>query len=607
MDVIVNLQVVKGSSYEKVKEFYEKASKSFDALQTLGQADMLKGFVLSTLNKLPNIKSDLVRTDNEWESWSMKDLLDNLQQWLKRNKMTAELSKSSDHPKRERQWWTQKGEKKSKDRKCLFCEENHWSDTCPSQDTKEKRKAFFVACRLCFNCGSSGHRANECKSRGCRTCQGRHHTSLCDRKKDDLVLNAYTDNKEALPPIIPVKIQDETFWAYLDSGSERNFISSNATNKLKLVPVCSEVRQIVTINGSKEQSLPIYNVKIQSVDGEQGETVEVTGSRMQNFTTIKRPNISQLKEKFQHAKDKQFYIMKDYKYPIDLIIGDNLYCKIKTEEVFKGRSDEPVVEGTTFGWVIHGGDCSVDECLFTTEVSDYEKLYSLDVLGIEDRRENDQDEVLLEFTENIARKADGRYEVNIPWIEGSELRETNFEQSKHRLRSVEKKLSRDKELSKGYEEIVRQQLDSGIIEHAPDEPTGKRVFYMPHKPVVRQDAVTTKIRMVFDASAKPQPLASSISECMHPGPPLQPHLWDIMIRTRMCTNILLADIEKAFHQIGIKEEDRDAFRFLFNIDGKDEHLRFARVPFEAEASHFILGATLQHHYNQQPECERSPK
>ena len=160
-------------------------------------------------------------------------------------------------------------------------------------------------------------------------------------------------------------------------------------------------------------------------------------------------------------------------------------------------------------------------------------------------------------------------------------------------------MSRDKELSKGYEEIVRQQLDSGIIEHAPDEPTGKRVFYMPHEPVVRQDAVTTKIPMVFDASAKPQPLGSSINECMHPGPHLQPDLWDIMIRTRMCTNIRLADIEKAFHQIGIKEEDRDAFRFLFNIDCKDEHLRFARVPFGAEASPFILGATLQHHYNQQ--------
>ena len=554
---------------------------------------MLKGFVLSTLNKLPNIKSDLVRTDNEWESWGMKDLLDNLQQWLKRNKMTAETSKPSDSPRKERQWWTQKGEKKSKERKCLFCAENHWSDNCPSQDTKEKRKAFFVACKLCFNCGFPGHRASDCKSRGCHTCQGRHHTSLCDRRKNlDLVLHAYTDNKKALPSIIPVKIQEETLWAYLDTGSGRNFISSNAMEKLNMVPTRHEVRQIVTLNGSKEQTLPVYNVEIHSINGEQVENIEVTGSQMPNFTTIQRPNISELKEKLAHARDKQFYVTKDNKYPIDLIIGDNLYCKIKTEEIFKRKSNEPVVEGTTFGWVIHGGEYPVDECLFTTEVADYEKLYSLDVLGIEDRKENDQDEVLLEITENITRKADSRYEVNIPWIEVSKLRETNLEQSRRRLRNVEKRLNRDDELSKGYEEIVEEQLDTGIVEFPPEEPTGKRIFYMPHKPVIRQSATTTKIRMVFDASAKPQPLESSVNECMHTGPPLLPHLWDIMIRTRMCTNFLLAGIQKAFHQIGIKKEDRDAFRFLFNINGKDEHLRFTRVPFGAEASPFILGATL---------------
>ena len=106
--------------------------------------------------------------------------------------------------------------------------------------------------------------------------------------------------------------------------------------------------------------------------------------------------------------------------------------------------------------------------------------------------------------------------------------------------------------------------------------------------------------MVFDASAKPHPLANSVNECMHTGPPLQPLLWNIMIRARMSTDILLADLEKAFLQITIKDEDRDAFRFLFNINGKEEHLRFARVPFGAEASPFMLGATLQYHFNKQP-------
>lgn len=34
---------------------------------------------------------------------------------------------------------------------------------------------------------------------------------------------------------------------------------------------------------------------------------------------------------------------------------------------------------------------------------------------------------------------------------------------------------------------------------------------------------------------------------------------------------------------------------------EQEHFQFTRVPFGAEASPFILGATLQHHYDQQPE------
>ena len=40
----------------------------------------------------------------------------------------------------------------------------------------------------------------------------------------------------------------------------------------------------------------------------------------------------------------------------------------------------------------------------------------------------------------------------------------------------------------------------------------------------------------------------------------------------MSTRPVLADIQKAFLQVGIKEEDRDAFRFLFNINGREEHL-----------------------------------
>ena len=82
-DEIINLAAVKGSSYEKVQEFYEKLSNNYDAL---GQGDMLQGFVMTTLNKLPHVNPDIVRVDEKWEDWNMEDRIKNLQAWLRRNK-----------------------------------------------------------------------------------------------------------------------------------------------------------------------------------------------------------------------------------------------------------------------------------------------------------------------------------------------------------------------------------------------------------------------------------------------------------------------------------------------------------------------------------------
>ena len=86
MEEIIILPVTRGSNYERVREFDEKLSKNYDALQTLGEGEMLKGFVLSTLNKLPQVKPDLVRTDEGWEDWNMEKLIDSIQKWLKCNK-----------------------------------------------------------------------------------------------------------------------------------------------------------------------------------------------------------------------------------------------------------------------------------------------------------------------------------------------------------------------------------------------------------------------------------------------------------------------------------------------------------------------------------------
>ena len=62
-------------------------SRKYDALLAMGGADMLRGFVLSTLNKIPKVTPDFVETDKKWKNWDMEALINKLWQWLKRHKV----------------------------------------------------------------------------------------------------------------------------------------------------------------------------------------------------------------------------------------------------------------------------------------------------------------------------------------------------------------------------------------------------------------------------------------------------------------------------------------------------------------------------------------
>ena len=136
MEEIINLFPVKGSNYFKVQEFYEKLSRNYDALQTLEEGQKLQGFVMTTLNKLPHVKPDLVRVDDSWEEWSMEDLIDALQKWLRRNHV--ESSKCEKH------LFSQKQGDKLKPY-CLFCrKQEHWSEDCTLVTALADRKKFFV-------------------------------------------------------------------------------------------------------------------------------------------------------------------------------------------------------------------------------------------------------------------------------------------------------------------------------------------------------------------------------------------------------------------------------------------------------------------------------
>ena len=86
----------------------------------------------------------------------------------------------------------------------------------------------------------------------------------------------------ALSAIIPVKIQGLTLWAYLDMGSGCNFISSEVAKNMDLSPNRHETRQMVTLNGTKRQSMPVFSITMDLLHGITQEKIEVTGSKMPN-------------------------------------------------------------------------------------------------------------------------------------------------------------------------------------------------------------------------------------------------------------------------------------------------------------------------------------
>ena len=222
------------------------------------------------------------------------------------------------------------------------------------------------------------------------------------------------------------------------------------------------------------------------------------------------------------------------------------------------------------------------------------KLWDLETLGI--REEESMHEPLFD---NISFNGT-RYSVQLPWEEGHRELPTNFATSQARLKSLLSRLRKDPEILKEYGSVIKNQLEAGIIERVYELDQAGKVHYLPHQAVIRKEAETMKLRVVFDASSKEGKSGTSLNDCLHVGPPLTPLLYDIFLRFRENRIEMIADIEKAFLNIEIDRKDRDCFRFLWVEDPFDDNspiviFRFCHIVFGVNCSPFLLNGTLRVH------------
>ncbi|GFX40583.1 integrase catalytic domain-containing protein [Trichonephila clavipes] len=197
----------------------------------------------------------------------------------------------------------------------------------------------------------------------------------------------------------------------------------------------------------------------------------------------------------------------------------------------------------------------------------------------------------------------GRYEVGFPWKGHTQELNDNFSLAEKCVKSLTRRFIRDPTLYIQYSEILKEYESQGIIERVleTEKPTDRAVFYLPHQAVFHQESLTTKMRIVFDASSHEdgQP---SLNDCIWSGGNLNPNIFHLIISFRLNTIAITADIERAFLQISLRDEDRDAVRVLFpdirsnqTDPYKFQVYRFKRVMFGVNVSPFLLSATIKHH------------
>ncbi|GFT26980.1 retrovirus-related Pol polyprotein from transposon 412 [Trichonephila clavipes] len=231
------------------------------------------------------------------------------------------------------------------------------------------------------------------------------------------------------------------------------------------------------------------------------------------------------------------------------------------------------------------------------------KFWDLEAIGIKAESSCDPDDQAMQHFKSSVRFNSGRYEVGFPWKGHTQELNDNFSVAEKRVKSLTRRFIRDPTLYIQYSEILKEYESQGIIERVleTEKPTDRAVFYLPHQAVFRQESLTTKMRIVFDASSHEdgQP---SLNDCIWSGENLNPNIFHLIISFRLNTIAITADIERAFLQISLRDEDRDAVRFLFpdirsnqTDPYKFQVYRFKRVMFGVNVSPFLLSATIKHH------------
>nr|XP_037291952.1 uncharacterized protein LOC119188043 [Rhipicephalus microplus] len=495
---------------------------------------------------------------------------------------------------------------------CFFCKsKKHGTRACDVNLAIDLKKGMLAKDHRCYRYTSRGHQARSGRVKlTCSSCHGRHASSMCDphyTSNQTATPSRPVDSSGHTIGMVSPKsvmlcekaslsggatnhseVYLQTFRAFvnkngktkyvrgvLDGGSQRSFVTEDFAKTFHL-QVLGETQIALNTFGclspSTVERLQVVEVPLRSQHGSETCTVHkiVVPVICHDIAFPKADShfVQNLcLERKVIADEKKFDA--ETENSLSLLIGADHPWQIVSGRIVKSAEVPGLLAiDTAFGWTLQGPshqkaflDCSSSLMVCILKVQAFvddesasqilQSFWQLEAMGIEDSTAPSSHESVAQLHKTISNKSD-RYTVAWPWKEDKKpLLGNNREIALSRLQRLTRRRSTMEGMLQRYDRVIRQYLEMGHAEVVPKDTPQHRdhsIYYMPNREVIREESLTTKLRVVFDASSHTQGVPS-LNDCLDKGLNLNPELLQVLLRFRWYPVAITSDIEKAFLQI----------------------------------------------------------
>ncbi|GFT79890.1 integrase catalytic domain-containing protein, partial [Nephila pilipes] len=498
--------------------------------------------------------------------------------------------------------------------------------------------------KLCFFCFSGRHSIAFCpklkKEKGCSFCGLKSHSkTLCYRfhqnNSDKTTSNSRKEESDdSVASVSSCQTETKTQRVLLQTASvvarynkqfrncrllaataaQRSFVERKFSRLLKLPVIRKEKLSVYSFGDTSpvEKTFNVVKIRLENKD-DPNSYLEIEALETEKISAahIPPPDID-ISIYSKHLKGLKLADTTNNDANVSVLIGADNYYDVMTGRI-KRISRKLVAAESLYGWCLIGisgppnknsSDSFAMKVVVEEDISkQLEAFWQLENLGIEKVNENlnCKDNKILQQPEENIQFRDGRYVVKLPWKDNlKESLDNNYEIAHERFSKLCHKFKSDQSLYTEYKNVIDSYVEQNIVERVPNSNVvGGAEFYLPHRAVIRHDRVSSKLRIVFDASSHKRG-KFSLNDSLHIDPNLYPDLFELLLSFRKHPIAFTVDIKQAFLNVELDYSDKNVTKFFWTDNPESfseslEVLRFNSVLFGINSSPFLLTATIKYH------------